>query len=139
MVDRLLVERKISQLDNYLSQIKEFSVISFKEYESDWKIQRIVERTLHLLIETCFDIANQIISDEGFRIPETYADTFVVLFENNVIDENLSKNMQKMAKFRNILVHHYEKIDPAIIISILGKNLEDFEEFKKSILIYLNK
>jgi len=44
-----------------------------------------------------------------------------------------------MARFRNIIVHRYEEIEPEIIISILRKNLKDFDLFKKSVLQFLKK
>lgn len=138
MVDKLLIGRKLTQLDTYLSQIKEFSKISIVTYKSDWKMQRIIERTLQMLIELCIDIANHIISDEGMRLPSGYADTFTVLMEKKVINRNLFKTMDKMAKFRNVVVHQYEKIDPAIVVSILHNNLKDFENYKRSIIKYLS-
>lgn len=137
MVDKLLTGRKLAQLDTYLQQIKEFSRISAAAYKNDWKTQRIVERTLQMLIETCIDIANHIISDAAMRTPTGYADTFAVLMENRIIGKNLFKTMEKITKFRNVVVHQYEKIDPAIVVSILHKNLSDFEKYKKAIVKYL--
>ncbi|MEW6669090.1 MAG: hypothetical protein AB1512_28095 [Thermodesulfobacteriota bacterium] len=46
MVDEKLLLRKLSELQGYLSQVREFSTLSLKAYEGDWKAQRIVERTL---------------------------------------------------------------------------------------------
>lgn len=138
MVDKLLLGRKIAQVDTYLGQIKEFAKISVNAYKNDWKTQRIVERTLQMLIELCMDIANHLISDKGMRLPTGYADTFGVLMENKVISKNLFKTMEKMAKFRNVVVHQYEKIDPVIVVSILHKNLNDFEKYKKAIIKYLS-
>lgn len=138
LVDKLLIGRKLAQLDTYLAQIREFSKISIAAYKSDWKTQRIVERTLQMLIELRIDIANHIISDEGLRLPSGYADTFTVLMEKKVINRNLLKTMDKMAKFRNVVVHQYEKIDPAIVVSILHQNLKDFESYKKAIIRYLS-
>jgi uncharacterized protein YutE (UPF0331/DUF86 family) len=138
LVDKLLLGRKIAQVDTYLGQIKEFAKISVNAYKNDWKTQRIVERTLQMLIELCMDIANHLISDKGMRLPTGYADTFGVLMENKVISKNLFKTMAKMAKFRNVVVHQYEKIDPVIVVSILHKNLNDFEKYKKAIIKYLS-
>lgn len=129
-----MVLRKLSAIDEYLQQIREFSGVSVDEYRSDWKSQRIVERTLQMLIETCADIANHIISDRNMRIPTSYSDTFRVLLENNAIDENLFGVMEKMAKFRNIVVHQYEEVDAEIVIMILRKHLDDFVRFRDAIL-----
>jgi len=57
MVDKTLVLRKLAELDQYLSQVKEYAGISIEQYESSWKTQRIIERTLQMMIETCVDIA----------------------------------------------------------------------------------
>lgn len=103
LVDKALILRKISELETYQKQIREFSDITLADYKEDWKTQRIVERTLQMMIETCADISNHIISDAGMRIPVSYADTFKILLENNVIDKELFSIMEKMAKFRNII------------------------------------
>ena len=138
MVDKLLIGRKLSQVDTYLGQIKEFSKISGRAYKNDWKTQRIVERTLQILVEECIDIANHIISDRGMRLPTGYAETFQVLMENAIINKKLFQTMEKMAKFRNVVVHQYEKIDPSIVVSILHRHLVDFEKYKKAIIKYLS-
>jgi uncharacterized protein YutE (UPF0331/DUF86 family) len=138
LVDKILMGRKIAQIDTYLEQIREFSKISVGAYKKNWKTQRIVERTLQILIEVCIDIANHIISDEGMRLPEGYADTFEVLMENGIIDKRLFPTMMKMTKFRNVIVHQYEKIDPAIVVSILHRQISDFERYKKAIIKYLS-
>ncbi len=134
MVDRSLIGRKIAEMETYLSQVKEFSKISVSAYKKDWKTQRIVERTLQMMVELCIDIANHLISDKRMRLPTGYADTFKVLMENQVISKNLFKTMEKMAKFRNVIVHQYEKIDPAIVVSILHRDLDDFRKYKKAII-----
>lgn len=139
MVDELLIGRKLAEVDIYLNQVREFSKVSVPGYRSDWRTQRIVERTLQILIEVCIDIANHIISDQGMRLPTGYVDTFAVLGENRVLSKSLSRTMEKMTKFRNVVVHQYEKIDPSIVVSILHKNLDDFEKYKRAIIKYLSK
>ena len=138
LVDKLLIGRKLARMDTYLKQVREFSKISENEYRKNWKTQRIVERTLQILVEECIDVANHIISDKGMRVPVGYADTFQVLMENRIINKKLSATMDKMAKFRNVIIHQYEKIDPAIVVSILSRDLGDFERYKKAIIKYLS-
>jgi uncharacterized protein YutE (UPF0331/DUF86 family) len=137
LVDKNIILRKISELDTYLQQIREFADISIPTYEKDWKVQRIVERTLQMMIETCADIANHIIADSGMRPPTSYADSFKVLFENGVIGKELFSIMEKMGKFRNIIVHQYEEVDAEIVAVILQKHLGEFTAFKGEILKYL--
>lgn len=137
MVDQRLIGRKLAQLDTYLQQIGDFSTLSLSRYRKDWKTQRIVERTLQILIEVCIDIANHIIADRQMRLPTGYADTFKVLLEERVIGKRLGESLEKMAKFRNVIVHQYETIDPTIVVSILHRNLGDFEKYKKAVIKFL--
>jgi uncharacterized protein YutE (UPF0331/DUF86 family) len=138
LVDKSLVMRKIAELERYHGQIGEFAGIALEEYQQDWKVQRIVERTLQVMIESSSDIANHIVSDGRMRTPSSYVDTFLVLRENGVISADLFSVMEKMAKFRNIVVHQYETVDAAIVILVLRKHLDDFIKFKDAILAYLN-
>ncbi len=139
MVDEALILRKLSEIEEYLEQIREYSDITVKEYCNGWKTQRIIERTLQMLIETCVDIAGHIISDKGYRIPKSYADTFKVLHEKNILKQDLFDKMEKMAKFRNIIVHHYDKVDAEIVVGILKKNLNDFVDYKNAVIKLLKK
>ena len=134
MVDEALILRKLAELDQYHRQLKEYEKTTADQYSNDWKIQRIIERTLQMMIETCVDITGHIIADKGFRIPKSYADTFKVLHEEKIIGSKLSAVMEKMAKFRNIVVHHYDKVDAEIVVAILKNDLADFISYKKAII-----
>jgi uncharacterized protein YutE (UPF0331/DUF86 family) len=134
LVDSILVMRKLSEMEQYLGQIREYASLSLEEYGGNWRAQRIVERTLHLMIELCIDIANHFISDKVLRVPVSYADSFKVLEENGLINTSTYEVMSKMAKFRNIIVHHYEKIDAAIMVTILKRHLDDFLLFRDAVV-----
>jgi len=51
MVDALLLQKKISQLSEYYSDLVEMRVISLADFVTDKKSRRYVERTLHLAVE----------------------------------------------------------------------------------------
>jgi uncharacterized protein YutE (UPF0331/DUF86 family) len=134
MVDKALVLRKLAELEQYLGQVREYANVTVEQYSSDWRIQRIVERTLQIMIETCVDVAGHIISDRKYRIPKSYADTFRVLHEENILEKELFETMDKMAKFRNIVVHNYDVVDTSIIVIILTKHLDDFITYENAII-----
>ena len=139
MVDKVLLLRKLAELEEYLRQIKEYANVNVEQYSKDWRIQRIVERTLQMMIESCADIAGHIISDRGYRVPTSYADTFRVLYEKEILTKDLFETIEKMSKFRNIIVHHYDRIDPEIVVTILRKDLDDLLAFKNLIINLLNQ
>lgn len=129
MVDRQLIENKLAQLAGYFADLIESQDVKQKEYLADKKTQRYVERTLHLAIECCLDIGNHLIADNNWREPINNKDVFVVLEENGVISSSLLLDLGKMAQFRNILVHDYARVEPAIIYNILQNNVADFQLF----------
>jgi uncharacterized protein YutE (UPF0331/DUF86 family) len=126
--------RKLADLETYINQMQEYSTITVKEYSKDWKIQRIVERTLQMMIELCVDIINHVIADKKYRVPTSYGDTFQVLEEEGLISDEQCNTMKKMAQFRNIIIHHYDKVDETIVVNILRQNLKDFLEYRDSII-----
>ncbi|HEY3426972.1 MAG TPA: DUF86 domain-containing protein [Negativicutes bacterium] len=128
MVDILVLKQKMSQLAEYLVDLQELkndSELTWIQFKSDKKIRRYTERTLHLAIECCLDIGGHIIADEGFREPRNNRDIFLVLCENEIIAEESLVPLQRMAQFRNILVHDYAKLDADIVYSIIEKHLLD--------------
>lgn len=129
MVNVELLKIKLAQLAEYFADLQEIQGITQEEYNSEKKIRRYVERTLHLAIECALDIGSHIIADNGWREPIDNKDIFAVLEENAVVSRGLSPRLQKMAQFRNVLVHDYAKVDPEIVYLILNKNLSDFREF----------
>ena len=137
MVDETLILRKLGELDEYYRQIKEYGKITVTQYSGDWKVQRIIERTLQMMIETCVDISGHIIADKGYRIPKSYSDAFRVLHEEQILSDKLFSALEKMAKFRNIVVHHYDKVDAEIVVGILKRDLKDFKGYRDAIVNFL--
>ncbi|MBW1699824.1 MAG: DUF86 domain-containing protein [Deltaproteobacteria bacterium] len=139
MVNRVLVERILTDIKSNLQDLKNASDITWEVYVLDKRARRFVERTLHIMIEACIDIAQHIISDRQLREPANYRDTFVVLAENGIIDVKDLKRFENMASFRNLLVHYYERIDDEVVFGIFKRNLSDFEMFIHRIVAYLDK
>lgn len=133
MVDISVLLRKLTSLDEYLRDLHETEQITWTRFQKDKIFRRFVERTLHLAIECCLDIGNHIISYEGYRVPLNNKDVFSVLSEQNVITMDLLVNLQKMAQFRNVLVHEYLRIQPEIVFAILTKHLGDLDRFADTI------
>ncbi len=138
MIDREVIESKLRFLREYLGDLEEYKTISLIDYQTNKKHQRFVERTVHLACECCLDIAAHVISRLGLREPRDNKDLFVVLHENKIISEAVQTAMVKMAKFRNIIVHDYARIEPEVVLGILKINLSDFNPFAREIITYMD-
>ena len=134
MVDQDLVRRKLAELSEYVSQVSEYRELTAEAYRRDWKVQRIVDRTLQMAIETCVDIASHVVADRQLRAPATYAETFEILVEAGLMSPDLGEAMVKMTGFRNVIVHEYAGIDADVVVRILHERLGDFRRFEAEAL-----
>lgn len=133
VIERLTLLRNEMQ---YLKQERD-DVRSFKEYLDNVRLRRAVERSLQVSVEACLDIGRRIIAQERFRYPEDNADVFRVLHEENIVSAQLLPALLEMARFRNLIVHNYARIDDARVYGILKRHLGDFDVFARMIVDYL--
>jgi len=139
MVNEEVVLKKITKLEEYVNELLQAKDISWEKYKKNIRDRAFVERYLHMAIQTVFDIANHIISYQGWKEPESYREIFAILASHGVLPDKKVPDYQNMASFRNILVHHYEKVEDEVVFGIFKNRLGDFFLFKKSILEYLGK
>ncbi|MCX5810488.1 MAG: DUF86 domain-containing protein [Proteobacteria bacterium] len=124
MVKKELVAAKLEKIREYLKTLNIIQKYDLQKFKNDTFIHATAERYLHLSIECLLDIGNHIISDHGYRKPETYADIFQILAEENIISQELLKELEGMAAFRNVLVHDYLKLDLDKIYKIVQVKLK---------------
>ena len=137
MVDPKVIEGLFRNLDDYLGSLRQLALLSGKELAEDWISLGAAKYYLQVSIECCIDVANHIIARQRFRAPETYADSFAVLAEHQIIDPEFLPTAQKMVRMRNRLVHLYWEVDADILHDTLQHNLGDFDRFKAYILCFL--
>ena len=139
MVNRVLAERILADIKANVRDLKNATDITWDVYRTDKRARRFVERTLHIIIEACIDVAQHIISDEGFREPSSYRDTIAVLAEHGVLRKEDLERFENIASFRNLIVHYYERADDAVVYGVFKENLSDFDLFVDRIIEYLER
>ena len=98
MVEQHVLLKRLALLEEYVRDLEEMKGKSLEEFKSDKIIRRYVERTLHIATEACLDLANHIISYEGYREPKDNKDSFEILMEEKIISPELA---EKLKKWRN--------------------------------------
>lgn len=89
-------------------------------------------------IESAIDICNHLISKNGYRVPEDYADSFAVLGEIGAFSKEEVGVLKEMARYRNRLVHIYWKVEADQVYEILQSRLNDFKVFLDQIARFLD-
>jgi len=139
MVNRILVERILGDIKANVRDLRNATDITWDVYRADKRARRFVERTLHIIIEACIDIAQHIISDNELREPLSYRDTFAVLVEEGVLHKEDLGRFENIASFRNLIVHYYERVDDEVVYGVFKGNLSDFDLFVERVIEYLRK
>lgn len=139
MVDKSLVQRKLTLLQNKKGELEGYGISSLRDFRKKTYMQKAVEKMLQEMVEICVDVAKHIIADESLRIPDDAKDAFTVLHEKGILSSKCEKILQKMVGFRNLIVHLYERVDVEIVYGIYKNHLGDFDFFSKEILEFLRR
>jgi uncharacterized protein YutE (UPF0331/DUF86 family) len=138
LYDKERVIKLISELRKSVTRLRVLSELDKAAFIRD--PDKVGSAKYHFIvaIESCIDLCNHIISRNGYRAPEDYADTFSVIEEVGAVDKDFSTELRRMAKFRNRLVHIYWEIDDDKLYGILKNHLGDFNRFLEALSTFLN-
>lgn len=136
-MDKEVVLNKLESLRRCIQRVQDKTPASVDLLVDDYDLQDIIALNLERAIQTCVDIGLHIISDLEVRVPETMAQTFDALKDARCLDEVIADRMAKSVGFRNTAVHAYQQIDWAIVYRIITEHLDDFRDFSRQILLFV--
>lgn len=131
------ITRLVSEMRKAISRLKFLGTLDKKSFLDDPDKVGSAKYHFVVAIESAIDICNHIISQNGYRAPEDYADAFQVLGEQGVFDNGFLRFLKDMARFRNRLTHLYWEVDDDQVYEILQSGLIDFKTFLNKIAAFL--
>lgn len=139
LFDREQAVLRLQYLKDYLKILKLFQKFSLQEIADDPFKKGALLHYLQVSAEICIDIGHMIIVAENFEYPPNSAEVFIILGKEKILPKNFSETFSACARFRNLLVHEYVKIDMKKVYFYLQNRLGDFEIFAKSVGKYLKR
>lgn len=131
------ISKLISEIRKSVNRLKGIRELSEEEFLKNQDKIDSAKYNFIVAIESAIDICNHIISQNGFRAPQDYGDTFKVLAEEGAFEEEFVETLRTMAKFRNRLVHLYWEVDNKQVYFILQNHLDDFKGFLDKITNFI--
>jgi uncharacterized protein YutE (UPF0331/DUF86 family) len=128
-LDSKMVQARLDIIERNIQFLKEYMDIDEDQFLGSYKDIQAVKHSLFEVIESCIDIAAHIIAVRGLQRPESYSDTFRILKNAKIVGKELGEKLEKMTRFRNILVHNYEDIDNSRVIQYVKRNLDDVTDY----------
>jgi uncharacterized protein YutE (UPF0331/DUF86 family) len=86
---------------------------------------------LQVMVEVVIDVAERIIANKGIGPAATSAEAMEKLVELQVLKS--AQPYTDMIRFRNLIIHQYEEIDPAIVFNIAKNKLDGFRQFRDEV------
>lgn len=133
MENKLVILNKYETIEKCIKRINE-------EYEDtpsnleDYRRNDAIVLNLQRACQAVMDIATYIVSTKALGMPHTNSEAFEILYQNNLINKEVLKNMKGMIGFRNIAVHAYREVDNEILQDVIENHLNDLIEFARQML-----
>lgn len=122
-----VIESKLRVIEEKLAEIESWQIDSFAKLKESSLLQNAVERALQVAIEAVIDSGERILALEKQPPANTSTEVIYNLQELGIISSNPA--YADMIRFRNFIVHRYEKIDLEIIYSVVKTKLPVFRQY----------
>ena len=130
-----LVRSRCQEIEDSLARLDTIRKNTSREqFLSDRDTQDIASYRLLVAIEAALALCYHVAAKRLRKVPEEYAECFKVLADGGIISSGLSLQLQKTARFRNMLVHMYWKVDYNAVFDILSDSLDDLRMFSREII-----
>ena len=133
MVDELRVRQMLDRLGVEIDALRRLGRLDAGELLRDDDLLAAVKYRFIVAIEVCIDVGRHVVASEGLRAPLDYADAFAVLADAGLLDPAIAAELRDTARFRNLLVHGYAKVDDTRVVEILQDRVDDLAAFRTAL------
>ena len=123
------IYQKIGRIREYHALLRTMESDCVNRFTIDPIYRGALLNYLYLLADSCVALAELVIKRRNLRLPQSYHEAFDVLGENGILDPAFAYDFARIAGFRNLLAHDYERIDPHFICEQILPRLKDVEEY----------
>lgn len=139
MADKESLLARLEALDTYLAELDHYAQYRVEEMASDFVKYRAVQHSLQLAAQAIVGIASHIVTADYHSRAQEYREVIAELGSVGVLEPEFAQRLAPLAGFRNIPVHDYLQVDPAIVHDILVNGRADLREFGKRITVYFQE
>jgi len=133
VVDELRVRQMLDRLGVEIDALRRLARLDPGALLRDDDLLAAVKYRFIVAVEVCIDVGRHVVASEGLRAPLDYADTFAVLADAELLDPAIAAELRDTARFRNLLVHGYAKVDDTRVVEILRDRVDDLAAFRTAL------
>ena len=128
------VQIHFDTIEENLGNLERLSRFNYDEFTTEFWYLKAAVNLLQTSIEALVDISRYVIRSLGLPSAEAYRQVRVVLADAGYLDQTSAAIYDKMVRFRNLIVHHYYRVDPEEVYTILTENLSDLQNWRTTLL-----
>lgn len=121
------IEAKLRVIEEKLEEIESWKISSLRQLNENSMLRNATERALQVAVEAIIDVCERIMAVEKMDAGKNAASCLERLISEGIISNE--PEYVNMIRFRNFIVHRYEKIDTGIIFTIVSQKLYVFRNF----------
>jgi uncharacterized protein YutE (UPF0331/DUF86 family) len=129
-----LVRTRCQEIEESLGRLEKIKAVKKEDFLQDRDLQDIACYRLLVAIEAALGLCYHVSAKHLKRVPEEYAECFAILSDAQIIPKDLSEALQRMARFRNLLVHMYWKLDYPAVYDMIQHHLGNLRRFSEAIV-----
>ena len=133
MVDELRLRALLDRLGSEIEALRRLAARDRDDLLADDDLLAAVKYRFIIAIEVCIDVGRHVIASEGLRAPLDYADVFTVLGDASLLDRSTAADLRDTARFRNLLVHGYARVDDTRVVDILHERVGDLAAYRTAL------
>jgi len=138
-LDLKSIKNKLTKLQECIEVLEKLKKTPKEEFLKNKEKSGATMHYLVIGIEVIVDIGQHILSEIFQTKGETYEEVILKLGEVKVVEKNFTKENAPMARFRNLLIHDYVKVNLNKVYQNLQKAPDIFRKFAKYYLKFLEK
>jgi uncharacterized protein YutE (UPF0331/DUF86 family) len=132
-----MIRTRCQEIEDSLGRLERIKAMAREDFLKDRDLQDIACYRLLVAIEAALGLCYHVAARQLKKVPEEYAECFAILADAGMIPKDLSENLRRMARFRNLLVHMYWKVDYAALYELIQHQLTDLRRFSATIVALL--
>ena len=129
-----LVRARCNEIEESLQRLEALAATPLPDFLADQDARDVACYRLLVAIEAALALCYHVSARRLRKAPEDYAGCFALLGEAGILAADLAERLQRMARFRNLLVHVYWSVDHEQVHAIIRRDLGDLRAFVAAVV-----
>ena len=136
-LDPATVHARLRSLEELLEALEVLGQVDGDRLRREVVTRLAAERVLTQLVDLVVAVCSHVTAAQGGRLPATYRGSLEAVRAAGVIDGDLAASLSAAVGMRDLLVHHYGRVDLDIVAAALPEAGRDIAAFVRSVSSWL--